>query len=481
MLSLDGWLRAVSVTAQLIVHPAPAPLSGSVPLPTDSSVLLPRIALAALGRGRSTFEVRGLDGAVDALLAALELLGAHVERPSGSDQGILAVRGVGLSGFVRVAEPLDLRGESHAAALVLSHVVGRVHDTEIWVDEVVADLLLPALSAIAAIETWKLDDAEGGVAIRALAGSRPEPLAVETLGLVPWVKQALLLVGLRATGPSEVSEQLASPDHLERALFRSRMPIDVTSTYVRVHPPRDDDALAPSTCDHVGSAQAALWLAACAAHVPGSRITVRDVSTSTFGADVARAARFMGLDVTLEARGERQGEPIGEITFASGSPGAAVGERAAVLAAWSKERAPVLSGELVVRLGDGVLALLAGLGTGSEVVTVSDYVPSARGGDPRILGRVAGLFESSGLSLAVEEAGLVVGGPGRRGQLGFGSREPLITTTGGDARLALTAATLALGARAVSRIDDVDCLRRAFPRFVGTMRALGARFDVAVE
>lgn len=471
------------MTAQLVVHPAGAPLVGSVPLPTDGGVLLPRIALAALGRGRSTFEVRGLDGAASALLAALALLGVGVELPSGTDQATLVVRGAGLSGFVRVPEPLDLRGESHAAALVLSHVAGRPHETELWVDEIVAELLLSTLSQVVPLESAKLGDREGGVAIRALAGSRPEPVSVETLGIVPWVKQALLLVGLRASGPSDVSEQLASPDHLERALFRTRMPIEVTSTYVRVHPPRDEDALAPSACEHVGSAQAALWLAAAARHVPGSRVTVRDVSTSAFGPDVVRAARFMGLEASAEARGERQGEPIGQLTFSSDEPmtrGPAQ-ERGAALVAWSKERTPVLSGELIVRLGDGALALLAGLGPGRDAVTVSDYVPGARGGDPRILGRVVGLFESAGFALAVDEANLVVGGPGRKGQLGFGERAPLLTTTGGDARLALMGAILGLGARAPSRIDDVDCLRRVFPRFVGTMRALGARLDVVAE
>ena len=40
------------------------------------------------------------------------------------------------------------------------------------------------------------------------------------------------------------------------------------------------------------------------------------------------------------------------------------------------------------------------------------------------------------------------------------------------------AEVLALIADGASRIDDVDCIATSFPKFVGTLRALGARIDV---
>ncbi|MGH7327384.1 MAG: hypothetical protein ACREJX_03440 [Polyangiaceae bacterium] len=44
--------------------------------------------------------------------------------------------------------------------------------------------------------------------------------------------------------------------------------------------------------------------------------------------------------------------------------------------------------------------------------------------------------------------------------------------------MAMTAAVLALVADGPSKIRDVDCVATSFPRFVGTLRALGARVDV---
>jgi 3-phosphoshikimate 1-carboxyvinyltransferase len=51
--------------------------------------------------------------------------------------------------------------------------------------------------------------------------------------------------------------------------------------------------------------------------------------------------------------------------------------------------------------------------------------------------------------------------------------------SGGDHRLAMTAAVLALVADGESVIEDVECIGVSFPRFAGTLRALGADLEVA--
>jgi 3-phosphoshikimate 1-carboxyvinyltransferase len=50
--------------------------------------------------------------------------------------------------------------------------------------------------------------------------------------------------------------------------------------------------------------------------------------------------------------------------------------------------------------------------------------------------------------------------------------------SGGDHRLAMTAAVLALVADGESVIEDIECIAVSFPRFVGTLRALGAELEV---
>jgi len=75
--------------------------------------------------------------------------------------------------------------------------------------------------------------------------------------------------------------------------------------------------------------------------------------------------------------------------------------------------------------------------------------------------------------VACEEApdGLVI--EGKEGQL-----EPVDVESHGDHRIAMTAAVLALAGKAPSRVRDAACIATSYPKFVGTLRALGAQVDI---
>ena len=79
------------------------------------------------------------------------------------------------------------------------------------------------------------------------------------------------------------------------------------------------------------------------------------------------------------------------------------------------------------------------------------------------------------IEAAPTSAGLVI-----EGAAGKRLRAARITT-GGDHRLALAATVLALAGDGPTVVDDVGCIARFFPRFVGSLRALGARIEVRAE
>ncbi len=56
--------------------------------------------------------------------------------------------------------------------------------------------------------------------------------------------------------------------------------------------------------------------------------------------------------------------------------------------------------------------------------------------------------------------------------------EPAEVDSLGDHRVAMTAAVLALAARGPSRVRGAACIGPSYPKFVATLRALGARIDV---
>lgn len=437
------------VISQLIVHPQLTPLRGSVPIPQDEQVLLPRLALAVLSRGKSRFQGGAQARATRVFLDSLSNFGVQVER----DADEIVLHGTGFSGLSRADRILDLRGEAQSAALLCGLLAGRAFESALLVDQVLGETLLPLLVELGLAESELV---EGGFRVVLLAREeRSSGLELSTTGLFPWVKQAILLLGLRANSPTVVEEQIASPDHLERALFRARIPIEIVGAQVTVHPPRDEDALAPMSWEAVGSMELLAYLGALAVLIPGSEIGVRGAGTNPTRSSFFSLSRLLGAQVGFSPKGDRQGEPWGDYVFSGG-----------------KLRPAELSGEAMIRLGDGALPLSVLLGRTPGDSFLADLVSSGRAADPRIFQKLLGYLRSAGIEGVAEEFGIRLRGRTL-------ARSPALrVTTGGDPRLALVGTLLGLVAEDVSVIDDVECLREMFPRWIGTLRALGARLEV---
>jgi 3-phosphoshikimate 1-carboxyvinyltransferase len=383
-------------------------------------------------------------------IGLLGLLGVRSEW----EEQTLHIHGRGLFELSKPSSAIDVRGDAHVAAFALGLLVGRPFESELLVDEVVAELLVPVLESTFGIRQTP----EGQLGVRLLlpvVEGRCDGLSVSTGGFYPWVKQALLLIGLRAKSPTTVEERIASADHLERALSRCRIPIDVQGTVAVLHPPRDGDAIAPQVYDHVGSQSLAAPLMAAAFMHHDGRVSLRDVATNPTSSDFLSVARLSGATIGLSPLGDRQGEPIGILTVNAGT-----------LRSFS------VSGENTARLGDSAVMLFALAARARGTSHFSDLVARARGADPRIWTRALAFLTAAGVKAEVQSDGISIQGTDHQPFL------PLTVTTGGDARLALLATVLALGAKGPSVIDDVECLGLDFPRFVGSLRALGARVEV---
>ncbi|HSC89667.1 MAG TPA: hypothetical protein VLC09_20435 [Polyangiaceae bacterium] len=464
------------MVARLIVHPARGPLRGSVRLPADERILLARLALGALSRGKSTYVGAGSGRATETLLSALARFGVASER-SGDD---VSLRGAALGDWTPCSETLDLRGEARVAALLLGLLVARPFESELWVDATVADTLGEMLEACGLVRVQR--ENEGARLLLLASSERPEGIAVQTSGAFPWVKQALLLLGLRAATPTTVEETWLSEDHLERALLRVRAPLHVEGTSVTLHPPRDADALAPTQWEAVGSVELGDWLGAAALLVPGSRIELRGVGTNPTRTDFFNLVRLLGGPVGFTPQGEAQGEPFGNMSFGTVPFGTVPfeGESAVESAELSgaalvaRLRRADLAGEPVLRLGESAAPLAVLLAGAEGTSSLSDLVACSRSAEPRWFSRVIGFLRSAGIEAAPSEVGLVV--KGRAGPL-----SAFRLTSGGDPRLVFLGCLLALRADGPCYIDDVDCLREVFPRFIGTWRALGASLELERE
>ncbi len=444
----------------LLVQPMGRGLIGSVPVPPDKSIAHRALLLAAIATGVS--RIRGASFGADnrATLAAVRALGVRVEE---RDKSELRVSGVGLDGLRAPESLIDCGNSGTTMRLVAGLLAGqRFHAT------LVGDASLSSRPMMRVVRPLRARGARiEGTAHAARPGELTAPLRIGPIDrerLAPLehespiasaqVKSALLLSGLRAEGRTLFKEPYVSRDHTERMLRTLGAPIETVASCVALDPSGWDGRLAPVDLDIPGDPSAAAFLLVAAQIVPGSRVSVRDVGLNATRTGLLEIAREMGSSFAVEVHDERGGEPVGAIHAAHGD----------LLATRA-------GGERIGRAIDEVCIACA---LAARAVGVSRFEGAAelRVKESDRLAMMARTLRAFGVECEELADGLVI--QGRRAPL-----EPADVDSGGDHRVAMTAVILGLVARGPSRVRDVDCIATSFPRFVGTLRALGA--DVAAD
>src|SRR5205085_3291704 len=179
---------------------------------------------------------------------------------------------------------------------------------------------------------------------------------------------------------------------------------------------------------------------------------VRGVGTNPTRTGLLEIARHMGANIEIVDRGDQGGEPIAEITASHGAL-----------------RGALIGGELVPRAIDEIPIACALAARASGTTTIRD-AEELRVKESDRVATMAHVLRAFGVKCEELPDGLVIEGTAA-------PFEPAEVDRRGDHRIAMTATILALSARGPSKITDCDCIATSFPRFVGTLRALGARLD----
>jgi 3-phosphoshikimate 1-carboxyvinyltransferase len=188
--------------------------------------------------------------------------------------------------------------------------------------------------------------------------------------------------------------------------------------------------------------------------VAGSRVTVRNVGANPTRTGLLDILRDLGAGIQSMPVGERGGEPVSEMT------------------AWPERlRATKIGGEVVPRAIDEIpiACALAARANGTTVISDAEEL---RVKESDRIATMASVLRAFGVQVEERDDGMAIQGTER-------PLEPVEVESKGDHRIAMTAAVLGLVARGPSKIRDCDCIATSFPKFVGTLRALGAEIDVA--
>jgi 3-phosphoshikimate 1-carboxyvinyltransferase len=268
------------------------------------------------------------------------------------------------------------------------------------------------------------------------------------------VKSALLLSGLWAHGTTLVKEPTVSRDHTERMLLALGAPLRTMGSMVSLDPAGWDGRLNAFEIDIPGDVSAACFMLVAAQIIAGSKVTVRGVGVNPTRTGLLEVMRDMGAGLIIEPQGERAGEPIAE------------------LHAWQAPlRAVSVGGETVPRAIDEIPIACALAARAHGTTRIVDAAELRHKESDRIA-TMAGVLRAFGVECAELEDGLEIEGKGDA------PLEPVDVESKGDHRIAMTSAVLGLVASGPSRIRDADCIATSYPKFVATLRGLGARVDV---
>jgi len=430
------------VTApRILVVDGAASCRGAVRTPGEKSISHRSVLLGALARGASV--VHGLsDGAdVAATLAAVEALGAGVERRG---DGAVVVQG----GRARLHRPdgaLDCGNSGTSMRLLAGLVAGFDWDTELTGDD-----------SLSARPMDRVAEPLGrmGAQVRGRGERCLPPLHVHGGDLegIDWtskvasaqVKSAILLAGLSARGATVVREAVTTRTHTEDMLAEAGADITVEpwgeGRVVTVRA----SALEPVERTVPGDPSAAAFFVVAGCVVPGSAVDVVDVYSGPARLGFVSVLQRMGADVTL-LPGDRG--------------------TATIRAASARLRGTRVLADEIPSLDEvPALAVAAAVAEGTTLFT---DVGELRVKEVDRLAAVADLVAAFGASARVEGDTLAVtgvGGPLRGAR--FDGR--------GDHRMAMAAAVAGLAAQVGERslVTGFDAVETSYPSFVRDLRGL---------
>jgi 3-phosphoshikimate 1-carboxyvinyltransferase len=426
---------------RVLVVPGGVPCRGVVCTPGEKSISHRAVLLGALAEGTSV--VHGLsDGAdVAASLAAVEAMGAGVDRPG---DGTVVLHG-GRERLHPADGPLDCGNSGTSMRLLVGLVAG--FD---WETELVGDESLSARPMDRVAEPLGLM----GATVHGRGERCLPPLHVRGGALhgIDWtsrvasaqVKSAILLAGLSASGTTVVREAVTTRTHTEEMLAEAGADITVEpwgeGRIVSVRA----SSLQPVERAVPGDPSASAFFVVAGCVVPGSAVDVEGVYSGPARLGYVSVLQRMGADVTLVP-----GQPGTATIRAMAGPMRATEVRASEIP--SLDEIPVLAVAAAVAQG----------------TTVFSDVGELRVKEVDRLAAVADMVAAFGASATIEGDTLAitgVGGPLRGGR--FDSQ--------GDHRMAMAAAVagLAAGPGERSLVTGFGAVETSYRGFADDLRRL---------
>ena len=426
---------------------------GKIRIPGDKSIAHRALLISALACGKTIIKNFPQHDDSLATLNALVALGVRVSCRNNQ----ISIWGRGKVGLLKPRKPIYVNNSGTTLRLLLGLLAGQDFQTKLMAGKYLS--LRPMARVNIPLRLM------GATVIAQNKGSQEYPPLVvsgDNLKGITYslpvasaqVKSAILLAGLSAKGKTRVIERIVTRDHTERMLKLYGADIMIKKNSVILNPKRE--LVAPKEVHLPGDISSAAFFIVWAVISSGARIIIENVGLNPRRIGIINVLKRMQakIKVTVFKADKQQGfEPRGDLVISS-----------------SKLKGVVVDAHEVPSLIDElpILMVAACFANGRTIIKGVGELRVKE--TDRVNSMVANL-KKMGADIRVDKINrvenIVIQGKGRL----CGAR----LRSFGDHRTAMSMAIAALAADGESRLDDISCVSKSFPGFLGKLNSLMER------
>ena len=406
-------------------------IHGTVQLPGDKSISHRAALFAALRTGESEFLNFNFNNDCTATLRCLKQLGIQWRY----DGHLLRVTGKSVAEWQVPLKPLDARNSGTTARLLSGILSGLSFKTTLTGDESLSqrpmERILKPLSQMGAV----IESEDGFLPLRFSPVKNLNAIRYALPVASAQVKSSILLAGLNAAGETEVIENTPTRDHTERMLrLRQALNKDGTKSLFSSSTVQIPDL----SMTIPGDFSSAAFFIVAALLLPGSELTIENVSLNPTRTGFLQVLKLMGADLTIEENSAFP-EPAGTITVRH-----------------SALKNCVIPPELNANIIDEI-PILAILASQAEGQLTLRNVKELRYKESDRIAMIVENLRAAGIPVEEFDDGFQLSGPVKfkRGRI----------ETKGDHRIAMSFAIANLLTEEEIVLDDPDCTAVSFPSF----------------
>ena len=418
------------------------PLKGELTVPGDKSISHRSVMFGAIAKGLT--EVTNFLQGADCLstISCFRQLGISIEN---TPEKIL-VHGRGLHGLSAPEKILDAGNSGTTTRLLSGILSGQEFSSVLTGDASIQKRPMKRIMEPLSLMGAQIESVRhNGCAPLSITGRPLHGISYATPVASAQVKSAILLAGLYADSPTQVTEPLPSRNHTELMLkgFGANLVSEGKTALLRPGFP-----LFGQKIEVPGDISSAAYFLAAGLLVPGSEILVKNVGINPTRSGILSVFRSMGG--RLEILNERlcAGEPVADL-FVSFSP----------------LHGTVIEGELIPALIDELpmIAVMAAFAQGTTVIRDAAELKVKE--SDRIATTTAGL-KAMGADVTPTPDGMIICGGRTLHGASVSSFE--------DHRIAMSFAVAAMAAEGTTVIENGDCVRISYPGFYNDLALLAS-------